>query len=52
MPLYDYECTNEKCKTIYEVKVPLSKFDEEIKCPDCGKPMKRLFTFNGYIKVN
>ncbi len=32
MPLYEYECTNENCKIIFEA---IAKFDEEIKCPVC-----------------
>jgi putative FmdB family regulatory protein len=49
MPLYDYEHadTNSKCgKTdkIMSFIVPLARFDEELKCPECKKPLRRLLS--------
>jgi putative FmdB family regulatory protein len=37
MPLYEMTCY--ECEKVYEVQRPLSKFDEEVKCPHCGKPL-------------
>jgi putative FmdB family regulatory protein len=48
MPLYSYVC--DKCDVIHEVMVPLSQFDEEILCPDCGEPLERMIS-PVYFKV-
>lgn len=40
MPIYDFWC--KKCKEFFEAIVPLKKYDEEVKCPKCGEPLKRL----------
>ena len=42
MPLYDYMCR--KCEKDYEVFVPLSQFDEEIKCPECVETLDRIIS--------
>jgi putative FmdB family regulatory protein len=39
MPLYDFVCYD--CQKVYEVHVPVSRYDEEIKCPHCGKALVR-----------
>ena len=40
VPLYSYMCS--KCMKYYEYLVKLAKSDEEIKCPHCGEPLKKL----------
>jgi putative FmdB family regulatory protein len=39
MPLFDYYCLD--CETVYELIVPLDRLDEEVKCPECGKILKK-----------
>jgi len=39
MPLYEYQCP--KCHRTFEYLVPLSKYDEKIKCPKCKKGVLR-----------
>lgn len=41
MPTYDYECEN--CGPFREFH-PISEFDREQPCPDCGDPAPRLLT--------
>jgi len=38
MPLYDYQCR--VCGPFREFR-PLSKWDKDTKCPNCGSPSKR-----------
>jgi putative FmdB family regulatory protein len=38
MPLYDYQCR--ACGRFKEFR-PLSKWDKDTKCPNCGRPSKR-----------
>lgn len=35
MPIFEYVCTNKKCKNVY---TELAKFEDIINCPKCGKP--------------
>ncbi len=42
MPRYDYECI--KCDVVFDIFVPLEKFDEKIKCPDCNTVLKRMIS--------
>jgi putative FmdB family regulatory protein len=39
MPRYDLLC--EKCQKVFDVQVPLDKYDEKVKCPHCGEDLKR-----------
>jgi putative FmdB family regulatory protein len=41
MPLYIYNC--EKCRTLYEVLVPLKKLKKKVTCPKpkCNTTLKR-----------
>lgn len=39
MPVYEYQCTNKKCKNVYE---ELAKFDDIVNCPKCGKSGEKL----------
>jgi putative FmdB family regulatory protein len=53
MPLYDYECENDRCpksKMVMEFIVPLSVHDAQIKCPKCGKPLKKMLSAP-YFKI-
>lgn len=50
MPMYDYGCSN--CLKIYEILVKLDKIDEEIKCPICGKPLKKLLSSPRRINIH
>jgi predicted nucleic acid-binding Zn ribbon protein len=43
--LYRYTCDNPKCRKHYKAldyMIPLSRYDEEVKCPECKKPLRRL----------
>lgn len=44
MPIYEYECTNKKCKHIEEELLPISKQPKTMKCPKCGKRNKKIFS--------
>jgi len=49
MPLYEFTCP--KCGRLYEYIVKLDKLDTEIKCPNCGEPLKREVSFVKVIKI-
>ena len=49
-PIYDYVC--EDCLKQYEVKVPLEKYDTKVKCPRCGKNMKKKITCASRVTIN
>jgi putative FmdB family regulatory protein len=40
LPLYSFEC--DKCQKEYEALIKLKDFDEPVKCPHCGKKLKRI----------
>jgi putative FmdB family regulatory protein len=47
MPLYDYLCETPKCaksKKVLSFIVPLERYDETIKCPECKKPLRRMLS--------
>ncbi len=55
MPIYKYECENKECVRMkednpYEVILPLSKIDDEVKCPDCDMVLTRVIT-SGYFSI-
>lgn len=35
MPMFEYVCTNKKCKNIFD---ELARFEDIVNCPKCGKP--------------
>lgn len=39
MPLYTYHCKD--CAKLFELIVKLEDVDKEIKCPSCGKTLKK-----------
>lgn len=42
IPLYEFTCTNEKCKKDFEEKVSLTEFDTKVvECPDCKTKAER-----------
>lgn len=41
MPAYDYKCP--RCEDIFEVTRSANS-EEQVCCPDCGVPAKRVFT--------
>lgn len=42
MPLYDFECRNEKCEKHAEHVETLCKVGVISECSECGEPMKKL----------
>jgi putative FmdB family regulatory protein len=47
MPLYQLVCNNEKCAKhvkIMEYMIPLSRYDDEVKCPDCNEPLEKIMS--------
>ena len=42
MPIYEYEC--KKCKIIVGEYKKLEEYRDTIKCSQCGKRMKRVFS--------
>jgi putative FmdB family regulatory protein len=42
MPLFDAYC--KECEAIWEVQIKLEELDEELICPDCGKPIIRMIS--------
>jgi putative FmdB family regulatory protein len=49
MPLYVYHCS--KCMKVFELIIPLSKYNEPVKCKYCGTDLEKFFT-PCLIKVN
>ena len=45
MPLYDFRCTNKKCKTKpFSRVISYDDFDKGTLCPDCGKKAKVIIS--------
>lgn len=45
MPMYEFKCTNKKCKTeAFDAYIPVSEISKGAECPDCGKKAKRIYT--------
>lgn len=46
MPLYEYSCTNDKCKEAFEKRVSLEDIKNEVKvlCPKCETEASREIT--------
>lgn len=40
MPEYTYRCPH--CEKVVLILLPLSRFDEEQSCTECGETMKRI----------
>ncbi len=49
MPLYEYKC--ESCGRVVEELRAGSDADVPIDCPDCNKPMKRVFSVTGGVRM-
>ncbi|OYD15212.1 hypothetical protein CH330_06305 [candidate division WOR-3 bacterium JGI_Cruoil_03_51_56] len=47
MPIYEYRC--ESCGKVIEQLRSARETDESVTCPDCSKPMKRVFSAPGGI---
>lgn len=44
MPLYEFRCTNKKCKKeVYDAFIPVSEIEKGSVCPECGKKGKRIY---------
>ena len=44
MPLYDFRCTNKKCKTeVFDVFIAMADVHNGCACPDCNKRARRIF---------
>ncbi|MCK4328781.1 zinc ribbon domain-containing protein [candidate division WOR-3 bacterium] len=50
MPLQDYHC--KQCNKIFEIIVPLSKNDKEIKCPYCKQTLRKRISAPKIIKIS
>jgi putative FmdB family regulatory protein len=50
VPIQDYHC--KKCSKLYEIIVPLSKTDDEIKCPHCNEVLAKHISAPKTIKIN
>lgn len=45
MPLYDFRCTNKKCKTeVFDIYIAADDVHSGCACPQCNKKAKRVFT--------
>lgn len=42
MPIYEFECEDENCKSTVEVQVDMGV--DSWNCPECKKPMKKLIS--------
>ncbi|MBN2537013.1 zinc ribbon domain-containing protein [candidate division WOR-3 bacterium] len=49
MPIYEYRC--EPCGRTVEWLRRAGEADEPVECPDCGKPMERVFSVPGGIRM-
>lgn len=50
MPLYDYSCS--ECMKLYEISVKLELINKDIKCPTCGKTLKKLVSAPKRINIH
>lgn len=45
MPLYDFRCTNKKCKTeVFEIFISSDDVHKGCACLECNKKARRIFT--------
>jgi len=50
MATYEYRCP--KCDKVFErFGVPMSEFDEDARCPECGTSSKRVMSKPGLIII-
>lgn len=53
MPIYNFLCTNRKCKYEFdEVYLSWSEDVSKQKCPKCGKKAKKIPSTNARMKQN
>lgn len=49
MPLFEYVCSNKKCKTKrFEQLVFGDEEDKKIRCPECGRKVRKLLSTFSY----
>ena len=41
MPIYEYECTEVKCKEVTEKLVKMSEADDKVPCKTCGEKTEK-----------
>ncbi len=46
--MYEYSCV--ECQKVFNIMVPLARYDEEIFCPHCGQKLERHIS-SCYFKV-
>ena len=45
MPLYDFRCTNKKCKTeVFDIFIAADDAHKGCACPECNTKARRIFT--------
>lgn len=50
--IYDFQC--DKCNTVLEIEIPISKYDElknKQFCSKCGEKLTRKLSFEGAINL-
>jgi len=47
---YHYEC--EGCRSVTEVRCPISEMKREIKCPNCGKISRKIMEAPALVGVS
>jgi putative FmdB family regulatory protein len=44
MPIYEYQCLNDRCGHRFEKMRPVNFQDQPVECPECTWPSKRLLS--------
>lgn len=49
MPIYEYQCTNEKCSKEFDMILSIHDYNTPQVCPDCGSPAQKLVSLGDFI---
>ena len=44
MAIYEYKCTNKNCNHLQTETRPMSDWDKDSKCEECGKKAERILS--------
>jgi len=49
VPIYEYQCPKEDCGGRVEKLLKTFEMNESVKCPKCGRPMKRMISKSSFL---
>lgn len=49
MPVYSYRCTNTDCGVEFDRSLPMSLYDQQQNCSDCGTEANKMVSNVGFI---